>query len=105
MKKFYALACIIGTLLPFWPLSIWIQENGFNPQAFYEGTHSTLLGHFAWLDLLVSAGVFFAFVWLEGQRLKMKHLWLPVLAVILVGVSLGLPLFLYMREDALTKNT
>ena len=36
----------------------------------------------------------------EGRRLGMKHLWLPVAANLTVGVSLGLPLFLYMREMA-----
>lgn len=31
----------------------------------------------------------------------MKHLWAPIAANLAVGVSLGLPLFLYMREQRL----
>jgi len=34
----------------------------------------------------------------EGRRLMMGGLWAPVAANLVVGVSLGLPLFLYMRE-------
>jgi len=34
----------------------------------------------------------------EGRRLAMSRLWGPIAANLLVGVSLGLPLFLYMRE-------
>jgi hypothetical protein len=32
---------------------------------------------------------------------KARHLWAPIAANLAVGVSLGLPLFLYMRENAL----
>jgi hypothetical protein len=32
------------------------------------------------------------------RRLAMKHLWAYVVCTLLVGVSLALPLFLYMRE-------
>jgi hypothetical protein len=34
----------------------------------------------------------------ESSRLEMRGRWLPVLAALTVGVSLALPLFLYMRE-------
>jgi hypothetical protein len=33
----------------------------------------------------------------------MRHLWAPIVAVLTVGVSLGLPLFLYMRERAVER--
>jgi hypothetical protein len=31
----------------------------------------------------------------------MRHLWLPLVATLAVGVSLGFPLFLYMRQRKL----
>ncbi|MFN2622230.1 MAG: DUF2834 domain-containing protein [Chthoniobacterales bacterium] len=34
----------------------------------------------------------------EGARLGMRNIWLPIIGVCLVGVSLGLPLFLYLRQ-------
>src|SRR5260370_36647041 len=37
----------------------------------------------------------------EGKRLGMRLLWLPILGLCTVGVSFGLPLFLYLRERAL----
>jgi len=33
-----------------------------------------------------------------------KHLWAPIAANLAVGVSLGLPLFLYMREQQLARS-
>ena len=37
----------------------------------------------------------------EGRRLGMRYLWAPVVASLTVGVSLGLPLFLYLRQSRL----
>jgi hypothetical protein len=50
---------------------------------------------------IVSSLVLWFLVYLEGRRSGIRHLWLPVAANLLVGVSLGLPLFLYMRERRL----
>jgi hypothetical protein len=33
-----------------------------------------------------------------------KHLWAPIAANLAVGVSLGLPMFLYMREEKLREK-
>lgn len=50
------------------------------------------------MDVIVSASVLILFVFAEGRRLGMQKLWVPVIGTLLVGVSLGLPLFLYMRH-------
>ena len=42
----------------------------------------------------------FVFVAVDGRRSGVRHLWAPVVANLAVGVSLGLPMFLYMRERA-----
>jgi len=39
-----------------------------------------------------------AFMRVESTRIQIRRRWLPILAVMLVGVSLALPMFLYMRE-------
>src|SRR5687767_8180320 len=43
-------------------------------------------------------------VFVEGRRAGVKHLWAPIAANLAVGVSLGLPLFLYMRERRLEQR-
>lgn len=53
------------------------------------------------MDVIVSSVVLWVLVYTEGRRSGMKHLWAPVVANLAVGVSLGLPLFLYMREGSL----
>ena len=39
-----------------------------------------------------------AFILWEGRRVRMSALWAPIAATGLIGVSCGLPLFLFMRE-------
>jgi hypothetical protein len=57
------------------------------------------------MDALVSAVVLFVFIRIEGRRVGMGFRWLPVIAVFLVDVSLGLPLFLYLRQAHLDRAT
>lgn len=45
--------------------------------------------------------VLFIVAFAEGARIAVRHVWLPVAATFVVGVSLGLPLFLYMRHGRL----
>jgi hypothetical protein len=44
-------------------------------------------------------------VLLDGRRLGMSGLWAPIVGNLVVGVSLGLPLFLLMREVQLEATT
>lgn len=56
------------------------------------------------MDVIVSAIVLIIFILNEGRRLGMRTLWLPVTATLLVGVSLGLPLFLCLRQIQLDQS-
>ncbi|MGA2098308.1 MAG: DUF2834 domain-containing protein [Candidatus Acidiferrum sp.] len=62
------------------------------------------IGGFFGMDVLVSAVTLIGFVRSEGRRLKMRGLWMPIVSVLLVGVSLGFPLFLYLRERELERT-
>jgi predicted exporter len=61
----------------------------------------TRTGAFFGLDVLLSAIVLVVFIRRDGARLGMRMLWVPVVATCLIGVSCGLPLFLYLRERRL----
>jgi len=87
-KNAYLFLCILGTVLPYSQFVPWLAENG-------------LIGAFFGWDVLISGVVLVGFVRSEGKRLGMSLLWLPILGLCAVGVSFGLPLFLYLRERAL----
>lgn len=77
------------------------MQNGLNAQFFVRQLFANRIGAFFGWDVLISGVVLVGFVRSEGKRLGMRLLWLPIAGLCAVGVSLGLPLFLYLRERAL----
>jgi hypothetical protein len=82
----------------------WFWEHGLNLGLFVRELFASRISAFFGLDVLVSSFVLWIFIFAEGRRLGMRGLWVPVIASLLVGVSLGLPLFLYMRQVHLDKT-
>lgn len=103
-KTKYLWLCVAGVLLPYWQFLPFLREHGLDLRLFVQELFSTRVGAFFGMDVLVSAVVLGVFVFAEGRRLGMRRLWLPIAAVFAVGVSLGLPLFLHMRESAVERG-
>ncbi len=104
-KTIYLILCIAGTLLPLSQLFPWVIDNGVNLPLFIRELFSTRIGGFFGMDVIVSAVVLFVFIFSEGRRGKIKNLWMPVVATLSIGVSLGFPLFLYLREISFEQQT
>ena len=100
-KNIYLFLCVLGVLLPYSQFIPWLIENGLNVPLFVRQLFANRISGFFGLDVLVSAVVLVRFVREEGKRLGMRLLWLPIVGLCAVGVSFGLPLFLYLREQSL----
>jgi uncharacterized protein DUF2834 len=94
---------VFGFVLPYSQLIPWVFEHGMNLPLFLHQLFANHIGGFFGLDVLVSAVTLIGFIRAEGARLKVRGVWFPIVSVLLVGVSLGLPLFLYMRERELQR--
>jgi heme/copper-type cytochrome/quinol oxidase subunit 4 len=57
------------------------------------------------LDVLVSSIVLLVFMRVEGRSLRIKTRWLAIAGLCVVGMTLALPLFLYLRERALEETS
>ena len=101
LRHVYLAFCVIGTVLPYWKLLPWVMDHGLNVPLLCEELFATRIGAFFGLDVVVSAFVLFLFIATEGRRFALSVLWLPVIGTLLVGVSLGLPLFLFLRQRKL----
>jgi hypothetical protein len=100
-RHLYLVLAILGTLLPLAAFVPFVNLPNVGPRLFFAQLFATpVSGFFGW-DVIVSSLVLWGFVLVEGRRLAMRGLWAPIAANLLVGVSLGLPLFLYMRERRL----
>lgn len=104
-KIFYLLLCVAGTILPLSFLLQFLREHGLNLRLIVEQLFANSISSFFGTDVIVSAVCLWVFVYFEGRRTRVKNLWAPIVASLLVGVSLGLPLFLYLRESARTADS
>ena len=105
MKTLYLLGAILGATLPLSQLIPFLKTHGLDLALFITLLFSTSVSGFFGMDVIVSSVVLWIFVFSEGRRLGMKHLWLYVVCNLAVGVSSALPLFLLFRERALELNT
>jgi len=97
-KNIYLALCILGIVLPYWQFVPWVIQNGLNMPLFFQQLFANRISAFFGMDVLVSAVVLMVFAGSEKMRVGAGPKWLTLLAVLTVGVSLGLPLFLYLRE-------
>jgi hypothetical protein len=105
-RHLYLVFCLLGLVLPYSQFVPWIIEHhALNMPLFMRDLFANRIAAFFALDVIVSAIVLLSFIQSEGRRLRMRFLWLPMLGTVLVGVSLGLPLFLYLRQLELDRTT
>lgn len=98
IQYLYLLLALLGAVLPYSQLVPFLREHGFDLRLLVEQLFANRISAFFGLDVLISSVVLWVFVFVEGRRRKMRHLWVYILSNLAVGVSLALPLFLYGRE-------
>jgi hypothetical protein len=96
-KNLYLALSITGLVVPYAQFVPWLIEHqslrGFLPAMFAN----RIIAFFVF-DVLVSAAVLVVFMAIERRRMPVRARWAPIVALLTVGVSLALPLFLYLRE-------
>lgn len=100
MKTLYLILAIVGLVLPFSQFIPWLTENGLNILLLWQQISQDPLSSFAWLDVAISAIVVLLFILFENKRNPVRYYGLAIVGTFTVGVSFGLPLFLYLRELA-----
>lgn len=102
MKRFYLLLCFLGTVLPCWQfLRFFLGDGGFDLPGFISAATANPVAAGFSIDLVVSSAAFWVFLFADGRRHGIAHLWVFVAANLLVGLSLALPLYLYRRTVAI----
>ncbi len=97
-KSIYLTLCFFGVLLPYWQFVPWLFAHGLNLTLFARELFANRISAFFGMDVIVSVVALLVFIRIENSRVRIRGRWLPLVAVLTVGVSLGLPLFLYLRE-------
>lgn len=100
-KTLYLIGAVAGTVVPYYFLFRFFSQYGFDVGLFAQQAVATPAAAMFTADLFISSFVFWIFLFSEGRKRGMGNLWLYVVANLVIGLSLALPLFLYMRERAL----
>jgi hypothetical protein len=101
MRWVYLLLALVGAVVPYSHFLPWVTAHGLDARLVIADLFSNRVSAFFALDVLLSAVVVIFFIRREGVVRKIPTLWLPIAATCLIGVSCGLPLFLYLRERQL----
>jgi len=103
-KNIYLFLCVLGAAVPYSQFIPWVMENGLPIGLFVRQLFANRISAFFGLDVLVSSVILLVFMRVEGGMLRVRFRWMPIVGLCAVGVSLALPLFLYLRERALEEN-
>jgi hypothetical protein len=104
-KTIYLILCFVGIALPYWQFLPWLAANGMNFPLFFHQLFANRIGGFFGMDVIVSAIALMMFARFETGRIPASARWLTLAAILCVGVSLALPLFLYLRERTIERIT
>ena len=103
-RHFYLVCCVLGLVLPYSQFMPWLLEHGLDITLFFRELFANRISAFFAMDVIVSAIVLIWFIQSEGKRLRVPLLWLPTVGTLVVGVSFGFPLFLFLRQVKLDRT-
>jgi hypothetical protein len=96
-KNIYLALAIIGTLAPVIAGAPYLFEHGYNPAHLMPAIFSTPVSAMVGINVIIACITLAILMHTEGRELGIKT-WLPILAITIVGISSGLPIYLYLRE-------
>jgi len=105
-KSLYLVLVIIGSIAPWSFVIKFFVQNGFSVGLLFQQAFANYAAADFTTDLIISALVFFCFAFFELKRLGLSSIkfLICIAATLGIGLSCGLPLFLYFREGVLERN-
>ncbi len=97
IRTFYLAMAVIGTVVPWLFFGSFFAQHGFALPLFLQSLFANgPAGGFS-ADVLISILVFWVWSWRDARSHQVQRWWLVLPASFFVGLSLSLPLYLYLR--------
>lgn len=97
-RTFFLAMAVIGTVVPWLFFGSFFTQHGPDIPLFLQSLFvNGAAGGFS-VDVIVSIVVFWVWSWRDAAKNNVAHWWLIFPASFSVGLSLALPLYLYLRE-------
>lgn len=98
VRTFYLLAALVGTLVPWLFFGSFFAQHGPDLPLFLKSLFANgAAGGFS-VDVMISILVFWVWSWRDARQHLVAGWWIILPASFFVGLSLALPLYLYLRE-------
>lgn len=98
-KQFYLAAAVVGTVVPWAFFGSFFAAEGIDILLFIESLFANgAAGGFS-ADVLISIAVFWVWSYADARRHNITRWWWVLPSSFTVGLSLSLPLYLYLRAD------
>ena len=104
-KHAYLVMAAVGFIGPYFFFISFLASHGLDGRAFLKELFGANISTFFAMDLVLSSIVFVRYLRQEAARCCIHHWWLYLLALLIVGLSFALPLFLFSRERSLESMT
>lgn len=100
LRTFYLAMAVFGTVVPWLFFGSFFDLHGPDIPLFLQSLFANgAAGGFS-ADVLITIVVFWVWSWRDAARHQVARWWLVLPASFCVGLSLALPLYLYLRERA-----
>lgn len=98
MKRFYLVMAVVGTVVPWVFFAQFLAAEGLDLPLFAQSLFiNGAAGGFS-ADLLITALVFWVWAYGDARKNGVTRWWVIVPTTMTVGLSLALPLYLWLRE-------
>ncbi len=98
VKNFYLVMAVFGTLVPWLFFGAFFAQHGPDIPLFLQSLFvNGAAGGFS-ADVLITILIFWVWSWRDAAERNVSRWWLVLPASFFVGLSLALPLYLYLRE-------
>ncbi|MBN9480708.1 MAG: DUF2834 domain-containing protein [Bordetella sp.] len=98
LRNFYLAMAVAGTVIPWLFFGAFFGAHGPDIPLFLQSLFANgAAGGFS-ADVLISIVIFWVWSWRDARERKVARWWLVLPASFFVGLSLSLPLYLYLRE-------
>lgn len=97
-KHFYLAMAVVGTVIPWLFFGSFFVLQGLDIPLFLQSLFANGAAAGFSVDVLISLLVFWVWSWRDARQHNVTRWWLVLPASCCVGLSLALPLYLYLRE-------
>jgi hypothetical protein len=103
-EKSLLILAVAGFIVPNVMVGIFIAEHGLDLGLYLDNWFDTLPAAQLVVDLTIAFLALVVWTSLDGPRHGIDRWWVVIPASLLVGVCFALPLYLYMRERAVSQT-